>query len=131
MEKARTTTAGHPAMLAVLQPLGSCAQIRDTVKAMPYLLLQLREDELVQDIVQDPHGDDVCPAVQEIHHRLTVPWLPLGDDIPNERHPDLPHEPVRGMAASGQPHCCLHGAQSVPAHTPPQETSGQCPQRLP
>lgn len=113
-------------MLTVLLPQGSCAQVRDTVGALSYLLLQLREDELVQDIVQDPHRDDVCPAVQEVHHRLTIPRLPLGDNIPNKRHPDLPHEPVRGKA--GQPHCWLHSAHSMPAHRPPQEISRQCPQ---
>lgn len=118
MEKARTNTAGHPAMLTVLQPQGSCAQIRDTVRALLYLLLQLREDELVQDIVQNPHRNDVCPAVQKVHHWLTVPRLPLGNDIPNERHPDLPHEPVRGTAACGQPHCWLHASRCSKCASP-------------
>lgn len=108
------------AMLTVLHPQGP-------VRAGSYLLLQLREDELVQDIVQDPHRDDVHPAVQEVHHWLAIPRLPLGDNIPNKRHPDLPHEPATGKAA-GQPHGWLHSAHSVPAHRPSQETSGQCPQ---
>lgn len=33
-----------------------------------HLLLQLEEDELVQYVVQDPHGDNVYPAIQEVHH---------------------------------------------------------------
>ena len=71
-----------------------CCPSPDPSPPRAHLLLQLGEDELLQNVIQHPHGDEGCPAVQEVHHRVAVPRLPLCDNAPDKRHPDLPDQPA-------------------------------------
>lgn len=68
------------------------ARLRSSAALPSYLFLQLGEDELIQNVIQDPHGNNMHPAVQEIHHRPAVPRLPLSHYVPDIWHPDFPHQ---------------------------------------
>lgn len=80
--------------------LGIPAGIQTPVQSMAllspalfsHLLLQLGEDELIQNVIQYPHRDNIHPAIQEIHHGSAVPRLPPCHDVPDIWHPDLPHQ---------------------------------------